>query len=53
MLAAVGLIRTWHFAEEWQFYIGLNVQLAAHFWIFTAVIGSLTYAVLYLSPYLL
>jgi cytochrome c oxidase subunit I+III len=53
MLAGTALIRSWLITEDWPFFLGLHAQLAAHFWIFTAVMGLLVYGTLYVSPYVL
>jgi cytochrome c oxidase subunit 3 len=53
MLAGTALVRSLLITEDWPFFLGLHAQLAAHFWIFTAVIGVLVYGTLYVSPYVL
>jgi len=51
--AGMTLARFRRETEHWQLYLALNMQMTAHFGYFTAAAAAVTYAVLYLSPFVI
>ena len=47
---ATALLRALRNDEHWATMQELHAQMAAHFWYFAAVVGLVTYAILYVSP---
>jgi cytochrome c oxidase subunit I+III len=52
-IAGVAAIRAWRHDDHWQVLQALNAQMTAHYSYFAAVVSTIVYSTLYLSPYLL
>ncbi len=52
-LSAAALARSISVTQDWERILAAQVQIVAHYWIFSAASAVLVYAVLYLSPYLI
>jgi hypothetical protein len=52
-LAAAAVVRLWQEREHWRLFTTLHVQMSAHYSYFTAAMGMVIYAALYVSPHVL